>query len=90
MTNAGSAPETVGAGAVILSARIGPSHDGAAELVLEIGTPGGPVTILSVEEEPAFAAVAAAGVSDIAELVGREWQVVLGGVDRVRELTEPS
>jgi hypothetical protein len=83
----GDDSQEVGGSAVIVAARIGPSHDGTAELVVEVGVPGGELTVLSIEEGAAFNSMAAAGINDISELVGRQWQVVLGGRERVAKLT---
>jgi hypothetical protein len=84
----GSGRDLDGGRAVIVAARIGPSHDGTAELVVEVGEPGGALTVLSLEEDAAFNSMAAADIHDISELVGRSWQVVLGGAERVAHLTD--
>jgi hypothetical protein len=66
------------AGPVIVGADLGPGHDGQAELVLELAYPNGGRTQLSVTQGAVAAALDAAGVDQLGDLVGRPWTVLLG------------
>ena len=64
-------------GPTIVSAVLGPGHDGRAEVVVELAYPNGGSTRLSVAQEAATRALDAAGLGSLAELVGRPWTVLV-------------
>ncbi len=63
----------------VVRAAIAPGHDGSAELVVEVLYPSGGRATMALGAEPAMAIVDAAGISDIADLVGLPWHVLVGG-----------
>jgi hypothetical protein len=74
----------------VVRAAIAPGHDGGAELVVEVLYPSGGSATFALGAEPAMAIVDAAGISDIADLVGRPWQVLVGGREGMSKLTRGS
>jgi hypothetical protein len=74
--------------ATIVTAVIVAGHDGAAELFVEVAYPGGGTVSLSLGPGPTEVAIAAAGVTEVADLVGRPWQLLVGGAAGVAQLTK--
>jgi hypothetical protein len=65
--------------AVIVGASLGAGHDGRAELVVELAFPNGGRSSLSVTEEVMAAALDAAGLSSVDDLLGQPWTVLAAG-----------
>ena len=61
---------------VIVAADLAAGHDGLAEVLVSIRYPNGAERAVSLACETVDEAVAAAGVSSLAELVGRPWTVL--------------
>ena len=85
--NSNSWTEDAIATATIVRAVVVPGHDGSAELFVEVAFPAGGRVNLTLGPEPTAAAVAAAGVNNVADLVGKPWQLLVGGADGVARLT---
>jgi hypothetical protein len=64
-------------GPTIVGAIVGPGHDGRAEVVVELAYPNGGRARLSVAEAAATRALDAAGLTDITDLVGQPWTVLV-------------
>ena len=77
-TDAGAGSAANDDTATIVRAVIVAGHDGAAELFVEVAYPGGGTVSLSLAPGPTEVAIAAAGVTDVADLVGRPWQLLVG------------
>lgn len=68
-------------GPVIASTDIGPGHDGRAEVIVELLYPNGGRSWISIGEEAMLRVVDAARVSNLAELNGQPWTLLLHGMD---------
>lgn len=68
-------------GPVIASTAIGPGHDGRAEVVVELRYPNGGRSWLSIGQEAATRAVDAAGVTNLSDLTGQPWTVLVAGLE---------
>lgn len=64
-------------GPTIVGATLGPGHDGRAEVVVELTYPNGGRARMSVGEDAATRALDAAGLADIADLIGQPWTVLV-------------
>jgi hypothetical protein len=63
--------------AVIESAELAAGHDGRAELVLHLRYPNGARAELRLDEEAAALALDAAGVTQLGDLTGRPWDILV-------------
>jgi hypothetical protein len=72
----------------IVSAAIAPGHDGSAELVVEVSYPSGGRATFALGAEPTMAIVDAAGISNLTDLVGLPWTVLVGGREGISKLTK--
>lgn len=72
----------------IVRAAIVPGHDGAAELFVEVAYPGGGRATVALAAEVTLATVDRAGLSDVSQLVGMPWHVIVGGAAGVKRFTE--
>jgi hypothetical protein len=62
--------------AVIETAELAAGHDGRAELVLRLRYPNGGVCEVRLDEEAVAFALDAAGVTCLADLSGRRWDIL--------------
>jgi hypothetical protein len=62
--------------AVIEAAELAAGHDGRAELVLRLRYPNGGVCEVRLDEEAVAFALDAAGVTCLADLPGRRWDIL--------------
>jgi len=67
-------------GPVVTAARLGPGHDGRAEVVVDLAYPNGGRTQLSIAQEAVTRALDAAGLTSLDELAGRSWTVLVAGM----------
>lgn len=61
----------------ITATEIGPGHDGRPEVVVTLTYANGGTAQLSLDQEMVEQAVAVAGVSDLSQLTGRPWSILL-------------
>jgi len=66
--------------AVILSAAVGPGHDGEAELIVTLAHPNGARETLALDAELGFHLMTVCGVHDAAGLAGQPWRRILEGL----------
>jgi hypothetical protein len=64
-------------GPTITAASVGPGHDGRAEVVIELLYPNGARSTMSVPEEAAGRALDQAGLTEMSQLVGRSWMLLV-------------
>ena len=62
--------------AIIEAAEVAAGHDGRAEIVLLVRYPNGASARVRLDEEAAAATLDAAGVSELADLIGRAWDIL--------------
>ncbi len=67
--------------AVIVSAKIGAGHDGAAELMVHVRYPNGAVTSVSIDAEAGFRLMSNCGVGAVEALEGHPWRRMLEARD---------
>ena len=65
---------------MVMAARLGPGHDGRAEVVVDLAYPNGAHTQLSIAQEAVTRALDAAGLTSLDELAGRPWTVLVAGI----------
>jgi hypothetical protein len=70
-------------GPVVTAARLGPGHDGRAEVVVDLAYPNGGRTQLSIAQEAVTRALDAAGLTSLDELAGRSWTVLVAGMPAI-------
>lgn len=68
-------------GPVITRAELIAGHDGRAEVLVELVYDGGTRRTVTVTEEAASSAIDAAGVTELDELLGKRWTVLVGDRD---------
>ncbi|MFN3521971.1 MAG: hypothetical protein ACK4YQ_06955 [Phenylobacterium sp.] len=66
--------------AVIVSAAVGPGHDGEAELIVALLHPNGARESVSLDAELGFHLMTVCGASDAAGLAGQPWRRILEGL----------
>ena len=64
-------------GPTIVSAALGPGHDGRAEVVVKLAYANGGRTRLSVAQEAVTRALDTAGFVSLEQLVGQPWTVLV-------------
>ncbi|MGF1598473.1 MAG: hypothetical protein ACFCVK_16340 [Acidimicrobiales bacterium] len=60
-----------------------PTHDGRAEILVEITYPNGGVTTVALDEEACAASLDRSGVTSIDHLVGLPWRAVLPALSTI-------
>ena len=68
---------------MVTAARLGPGHDGRAEVVVDLAYPNGGRAQLLIAQEAVTRALDAAGLTSLDELAGRSWTVLVAGMPAI-------
>lgn len=66
--------------AIIVSAAVGPGHDGEAELIVGLQHPNGARESIALDAELGFHLMNVCGANDAAGLIGQPWRRILEGL----------